>query len=62
MPMPDEVAVEREARFDVAPETLWNTITDPDLLAEWFGPAELELRAGRPDHPPRARPRRHRGP
>lgn len=39
-------AVERTERFGVAPETLWDAITDPELLAEWFGPVEIDLEPG----------------
>jgi uncharacterized protein YndB with AHSA1/START domain len=40
------VAVERVERFSVPPDGLWDAITDPDLLAEWFGPVEIDLVPG----------------
>jgi uncharacterized protein YndB with AHSA1/START domain len=39
-------AVERTAEFGVPADALWDAITDPDLLAEWFGPVEIDLRPG----------------
>jgi uncharacterized protein YndB with AHSA1/START domain len=36
-------AVERVEEFAVSPEELWDAITDPDLLAEWFGPVDIDL-------------------
>jgi uncharacterized protein YndB with AHSA1/START domain len=39
----DVGTVERSERFAVPPETLWEAITDPDLLEEWFGPVEFDL-------------------
>ncbi|MDQ1468434.1 MAG: hypothetical protein QOH10_2849 [Actinomycetota bacterium] len=43
---PDAAAVERVEQFAVSPEELWDAITDPDLLAEWFGPVEIDLSTG----------------
>jgi uncharacterized protein YndB with AHSA1/START domain len=45
-PSEDTVTVERNERFGVAPDVLWDAITDPDLLAEWFGPVEFDLTPG----------------
>jgi uncharacterized protein YndB with AHSA1/START domain len=42
----DVVAVERTARFTVPPDALWDAVTDPDLLDEWFGPVDFELTPG----------------
>ncbi len=39
-------AVERVERFGVSPDVLWAAITDPELLAEWFGPVEIDLTPG----------------
>jgi uncharacterized protein YndB with AHSA1/START domain len=41
-----EIAVERTAELAAPPDAVWEAITDPDVLAEWFGPVELELRPG----------------
>jgi uncharacterized protein YndB with AHSA1/START domain len=38
--------VERREHFPVPPEVLWEAVTDPELLAEWFGPVELDLQPG----------------
>ena len=50
MPEPTEEAtdlvVERSAEFAVPPDAVWDAITDPDLLAEWFGPFEFDLSPG----------------
>jgi uncharacterized protein YndB with AHSA1/START domain len=43
-----EQVVERTERFEAAPDTLWDAITDPELLAEWFGPVEIDLTPGGP--------------
>lgn len=40
------VVVERSAEFGAPADAVWDAITDPDLLAEWFGPVELDLRPG----------------
>jgi uncharacterized protein YndB with AHSA1/START domain len=45
-PTDEAPAVERAERFGVAPEALWDAITDPELLAEWFGPVEIDLEPG----------------
>src|SRR6266567_6024669 len=45
-PTEDLDAVERLERFDVGADDLWDAITDPELLAEWFGPVEIELAPG----------------
>jgi uncharacterized protein YndB with AHSA1/START domain len=45
-PTDDAPAVERAERFGVVPDALWDAITDPDLLAEWFGPVEFDLEPG----------------
>ena len=42
------VAVERSAEFGVPPEVVWDAITDPELLAEWFGPVEFDVRPSGP--------------
>jgi uncharacterized protein YndB with AHSA1/START domain len=42
----DTATVERSAGFPVPPEELWDAITDPDLLAEWFGNVEFDLEPG----------------
>ena len=42
----EEVAVERTADLAVPPEAVWEALTDPELLAEWFGPVEFDLRPG----------------
>jgi uncharacterized protein YndB with AHSA1/START domain len=39
-------AVERSAEFKVPADAVWEAITDPELLAEWFGPVEIDLRPG----------------
>jgi uncharacterized protein YndB with AHSA1/START domain len=45
-PMEDVTAVERTEWFGVTPEALWDAITDPELLEEWFGPVDFDLTAG----------------
>jgi uncharacterized protein YndB with AHSA1/START domain len=45
-PMEDVVVVERAERFAVSPDALWDAITDPDLLEEWFGPVDFDLTPG----------------
>ncbi|HEY5014516.1 MAG TPA: SRPBCC domain-containing protein [Acidimicrobiia bacterium] len=45
-PTDEAPAVERTERFGVAPDALWDAITDPELLAEWFGPVEVDLEPG----------------
>lgn len=42
----EEVAVERTADLAVPPDAVWDALTDPELLAEWFGPVEFDLRPG----------------
>jgi uncharacterized protein YndB with AHSA1/START domain len=42
----DTTTVEREARFPVSPEELWDAVIDPDLLAEWFGNVDFDLEPG----------------
>jgi uncharacterized protein YndB with AHSA1/START domain len=42
----DVGTVERSEQFAVPPDTLWQAITDPDLLEEWFGPVDFDLTAG----------------
>ena len=44
----EQPVVEREAHFDVDPDTLWEAITDPELLADWFAPAEVAPEPGAP--------------
>jgi uncharacterized protein YndB with AHSA1/START domain len=38
--------VERVEEFAVAPDVLWEAMTDPDLLEEWFGPVGIDLVPG----------------
>jgi uncharacterized protein YndB with AHSA1/START domain len=38
--------VERTEQFGVTPDALWDAITDPELLEEWFGPVDIELTPG----------------
>jgi uncharacterized protein YndB with AHSA1/START domain len=38
--------VERVEEFAVPPDALWDAMTDPELLEEWFGPVEIELAPG----------------
>jgi uncharacterized protein YndB with AHSA1/START domain len=45
-PTTETTTVERVECFDVSPEALWDAITDPELLAEWFGSVELDLTPG----------------
>ena len=42
----DVGTVERSERFPVAPDALWDAMTDPDLLEEWFGPVDFDLTPG----------------
>ena len=42
----EDVTVERSAEFGVPADAVWEAITDPDLLAEWFGPIEFDVRPG----------------
>jgi uncharacterized protein YndB with AHSA1/START domain len=42
----EDVAVERTERFAVSPDALWDAITDPELLEEWFGPVDFDLTPG----------------
>ncbi|MDQ1534506.1 MAG: hypothetical protein QOF28_2267 [Actinomycetota bacterium] len=42
----NELAVERTAELAAPPEAVWDAITDPELLAEWFGPLEFDLSPG----------------
>jgi uncharacterized protein YndB with AHSA1/START domain len=41
-----EIAVERAAELAVPADAVWDALTDPELLAEWFGPVEFDLRPG----------------
>ena len=41
-----EVVFER--RFDAPRERVWRALTDPEELAAWLAPAEIELREGGP--------------
>jgi uncharacterized protein YndB with AHSA1/START domain len=41
-----EVVFER--RFDAPRERVWRALTDPEELAAWLAPAEIELRPGGP--------------
>ena len=38
--------VERTEQFGVAPDGLWDAVTDPELLEEWFGPVDIDLVIG----------------
>ena len=39
--------VTRDVLVDASPEEVWNALTDPGELAEWFGAeAEIDLRVG----------------
>jgi len=39
--------IRRHVIVDAAPEVVWDALTDPGELAEWFGAeAEIDLRAG----------------
>ena len=39
--------ISRDVIVDAAPEVVWDALTDPVELAEWFGAeAEIDLRAG----------------
>jgi len=42
----DVTTIERVERFEVSPDALWEAITDPDLLEEWFGPVDFDLTPG----------------
>ncbi|HEX4492266.1 MAG TPA: SRPBCC domain-containing protein [Acidimicrobiia bacterium] len=42
----DTATVERTAAFPVPPDVLWDALTDPDLLAEWFGNVDFDLEPG----------------
>jgi uncharacterized protein YndB with AHSA1/START domain len=42
----DVGTVERSERFPVPPDALWDAITDPELLEEWFGPVDFDLTPG----------------
>jgi uncharacterized protein YndB with AHSA1/START domain len=47
MAEPTEItAVERTECFPVPPDALWDALTDPDLLAEWFGNVDFDLEPG----------------
>jgi len=46
MAEPTDTTIEREARFPVPPEELWEAVTDPDLLVEWFGDVDFDLEPG----------------
>jgi uncharacterized protein YndB with AHSA1/START domain len=41
-----ELAVERTADFAAPADVVWDAITDPELLTQWFGPIEVDLRPG----------------
>ena len=41
-----ELVVERSADLAAPPDAVWEAITDPDLLAEWFGPVDFDLSPG----------------
>jgi len=42
----NELAVERTAELAAPADAVWDAITDPELLAEWFGPLEFDLSPG----------------
>src|SRR5260221_5758210 len=42
----DVAVVERVEHFPVSPDALWDAITDPELLEEWFGPVGIDLTPG----------------
>ena len=42
----EDTAVERIEEFGVGPDTLWEAITDPALLDEWFGALDFDLVPG----------------
>lgn len=42
----EAIAVERVAELGVPADAVWEAITDPELLAEWFGPVDIDLRPG----------------
>jgi uncharacterized protein YndB with AHSA1/START domain len=42
----NEVAVERTAELAAPADAVWDAITDPELLSEWFGPLEFDLSPG----------------
>jgi uncharacterized protein YndB with AHSA1/START domain len=44
--MRDPAMVERVEEFGVSPDVLWEAMTDPDLLEEWFGPVEFDVVPG----------------
>jgi uncharacterized protein YndB with AHSA1/START domain len=46
MAEPTDTTIEREARFPVPPAELWDAVTDPDLLVEWFGDVAFDLEPG----------------
>jgi uncharacterized protein YndB with AHSA1/START domain len=35
-----------ERRFEAPPERVWRALTDPEELAGWLAPAEIDLRVG----------------
>lgn len=45
---PARLSVRIERRFDVPPETVFDTLTDPELMPVWWGEAEfdIDLRVG----------------
>ena len=38
--------VERVEEFAAPPDALWDAMTDPELLEEWFGPIDIDLAPG----------------
>jgi uncharacterized protein YndB with AHSA1/START domain len=47
-PTEEGPAVERVAELGVPAGAVWEAITDPELLGEWFGPVDIDLRPGGP--------------
>jgi uncharacterized protein YndB with AHSA1/START domain len=41
-----ELVVERTADLAAPADAVWDAITDPDLLADWFGEIEFDLSEG----------------
>lgn len=42
----EAVAVERVEEFGVTPDALWDAITDPALIEEWFGAIDIDFAPG----------------
>jgi uncharacterized protein YndB with AHSA1/START domain len=42
----ESVAVERVAELGAPADAVWEAVTDPELLGEWFGPVDIDLRPG----------------